>query len=270
MKNIKFIAMLLAFIMMFGTLTSLITVPVLADGEETEKKTTTTTSKVTALSEDYTSKKYSTNDDKLATMELVYSAYGYDLYYHAETGEVQIVDTTTGQYLSTNPYDIAVADNKATERENLLSQIIVNYSDRGETKSMTSYAMAALLNQIKMTKIRGGIRVEYTIGKSSTKRTIPMMIEKSRFEEYVLAPLAESGEDDMYKRFKSYYLLKDASDPKLTENERQTLYNTLPITRQMAVYVIDPTVANVSLICSRDLSRRIQTTPTTTLSTTTT
>ncbi|MBR6632708.1 MAG: hypothetical protein IKL05_00210 [Clostridia bacterium] len=263
MKNIKFIAMLLAFIMMLGTLSSLVALPVLADGEdgpkpveatandeteeaeEEEKQEENKTSTVTVLSEDYTTKKYSSNEEKLATMELVYSDFGYDLYYQKETGEVQVVNTTTGQYLSTNPYDVASTSNKSTEREKLLSQLIVNYNDNGEDKSMTSYSMAALLNQITMTKIRGGIRVEYTIGQGTTKRTIPMMIEKSRFEEYVLAPLAESGETDMYNRFKSYYLLKDPNQPGLSQNEIQTLYNTLPITRQMAVYVIDPTVANV-------------------------
>ncbi len=260
MKNIKFIAMMLAFIMMFATISSVVTLPVLADEteapeaettteetteetEETEEEATTTTNSV--LSEDYENKKYASNEEKLATMELVHSDFGYDLYYHKETGEVQVVNTTTGQYLSTNPYDIANKDNKATEREALLSQLIVNYNDAGEDKAMNSYASAAELNQIKMSKIRGGIRVEYTIGQGTTKRTLPMMIEKARFEEFVLAPLAESGETDMYNRFKSYYLLKDATQPGLTESEIQTLYNTLPITRQMAVYVIDPSVANV-------------------------
>ena len=265
MKNIKFISMILAIIMM---LTSVISLPVLADEPttdevptETEETTDTTettetteekaeeetpaATNDTVLSENYANKNYETNDDKLATMELVYSDFGYDMYYHKETGEVQVVNTKTGRYLSTNPYDVGDSRNKATEKEALLSQIIVNYSDAGEEKSMNSYASAALLNQINMSKIRGGIRVEYTIGRGSTKRVLPMMIEKDRFEQFVLAPLAESGEEDMYKRFKSYYLLKDPSQPGLTQSEIQTLYNTLPITRQMAVYVIDPTVANV-------------------------
>ncbi len=258
MKNIKFIAMMLAVIMMLSISSVL---PVLADEpdaeapetvteettEETTKEETTTpsTSSSTVLTEDYEIKSYETNEDKLATMELVYSDYGYDLYYHKETGEVQIIDTATGQYLSTNPFDVADSKNKDTEKKALLSQIIVNYNDAGEEKSMTSYESAALLSQINMSKIRGGIRVEYTIGRGSTKRTLPMMIEKQRFEEYILKPLSESGEDDMYKRFKSYYLLKDPNQAGLTQSEIQTLYNTLPITRQMAVYVIDPTVANV-------------------------
>lgn len=266
MEKMKFIAMLLAFIMMLSTLTSLVALPVLAEGEaeetaattegeegeeteeseETEEETpATSTSTGSTLSQDYANKKYKTNEEKLATMELVHSAYDYELYYHKETGEVQIVNTKTGRYLSTNPYDVANSGNKSTEREKLLSQLIVTYLDAGEEKTMYSYSMAALIDQIKMSKIRGGIRVEYTIGKGSTRRTLPMMIEKSRFEKYILAPLKESGDMSMYNKFKSYYLLKDPSDPKLTANEVQTLYNTLPITKQMAVYVIDPTVANV-------------------------
>ena len=246
MKNIRFISTILAFVMIVSALSSVFTLPVLADGEsETTTTTTTTTTKNSILSEDYREKKYSTNEEKLSTMELVHSAYGYDLYYHKETGEVQIVNQTTGQYLSTNPYDVAATANKSTERVELLSQLIVTYSDGGTLKTLTSYADAAELGQINMIKLRTGIRVEYTIGKSATKRVLPMMIEKSRFENYVLAPLAESGDTSMYNQFKSYYMLKDASAPGLTEKEVQALYNTLPITREMAVYVIDPSVAKV-------------------------
>ncbi|MBR5460203.1 MAG: hypothetical protein IKV53_04985 [Clostridia bacterium] len=257
----KLISLTLALIMCVGVLTSLLALPVYADETETattetttetteggEGATTTTpaTSNKTTLSEDYTTKQYLTMDDKLATMEVVYSNHGYDLYYHAETGEVAVKNTTTGQVLSTNPHDIYHSNNKATEKEKLLSQIIVNYVDNGEEKQMNSYASAALLAQIKKFDIRNGIRVEYTIGKSSAKRTIPFMISKERFETMILQPVLESGDTDAYGKLKSYYVLRDPNDPSLTENERQTLYNTLPATRTVgAIYVMESTVAEV-------------------------
>lgn len=274
MNTTKLLALILATIMCVSALASIFTLPVLADETEAAAETTQTTeeeteetpttpatgtssSKVT-LSEDYTTKQYLTVDAKLETMELVYSAHGYDLFYHKETGEVLIEDTTMreydeegnitkrGQYLSTNPYDVYHADNKATEKEKLLSQIIVTYIDNGEEKQLNSYNQAALLNQIKMQKIRGGIRVEYTIGKSSAKRTIPFMIPKDRFESMILEPVKESGDSDAYAKLKSYYVLRDPEDPTLTESERQTLYNTLPATRTVgAIYVMESTVAEV-------------------------
>jgi len=269
MNTKKLLALILATIMCVSALSSIFALPVLADEttddaettetEETPATTTPTTgnTKVT-LSEDYTTKQYLTLESKLETMELVYSAHGYDLFYHKETGEVIIEDTTLrevdeegnitkrGQYLSTNPYDVYASDNKATEKEKLLSQIVVTYLDNGEEKQINSYNQAALLNQIKMQKIRGGIRVEYTIGKSSAKRTIPFMIPKDRFESMILEPVKESGDTDAYNKLKNYYVLRDPDDPTLTESERQTLYNTLPATRTVgAIYVMESTVAEV-------------------------
>ncbi len=248
MKLCRLLALTLVLLMCM----SAIALPVLADGEETEETeetttTTTTTTNNTGLSEDYLTKTYGSMKEKLlTTMEMVYSDHGYELYYQAETGEVAIVDVETKQVLSTNPYDIADANNKATEKERLLSQLVVTYEDNGEEKTMNSYASAALLNQIKMQIIRGGIRVEYTIGKATSKRTIPFMIEKSRFEEMILNPVLESGDDNAYQKLKSYYVLRDPADPTLSENERQTLYNTLPATRTVgAIYVMESTVAEV-------------------------
>lgn len=260
----KIISFALALLMCMSAITTMFALPVLADETETTTETaettetteeteegegeaqTTTTSNKTTLSEDYTTKQYLTMDAKLETMEVVHSNYGYDLYYQKETGEVAIKNTVTGQVLSTNPYDVYHSDNKATEKEKLLSQIIVNYVDNNEEKQMNSYASAALLGQIKMSNIRNGIRVEYTIGKSSAKRTIPFMISKERFETMILQPVLESGDTDAYAKLKSYYVLRDPADPTLTENERQTLYNTLPATRTVgAIYVMESTVAEV-------------------------
>ncbi len=247
MKICRLLALTLALLMCITSLA----LPAFADGEETEETeettTTTTTTNQTGLSEDYKTKTYTSLKEKvLNSMELVYTDHGYELYYQAETGEVAIINTATKQILSTNPYDIADANNKETEKERLLSQLVVTYDDNGEEKTMNSYASAALLNQIKMQVIRGGIRVEYTIGKATSKRTIPFMIEKTRFEEMILTPLRESGDTNAYDKLKSYYVLRDPEDPTLSENERQTLYNTLPATRTVgAIYVLESTVAEV-------------------------
>ena len=70
--------------------------------------------------------------------------------------------------------------------------------------------------------------------------------EKARFEEKILQPILESGDTDAYGNLKSYYVLRDPDSPALSENERQTLYNTIPATRTVgAIYVLEKTVADV-------------------------
>ncbi len=256
MKKCKIISLALALLMCMSAFITAFALPVLADGEtDTATEDTATqegettapaTPNETGLSQDFTKAQYLSIDDKLATMDVVYSEHGYDLYYHKETGEVAIKDTQTGQVLSTNPYDVYLPSNKSTEKEKLLSQLIVNYVDNDDPKQLNSYASAALLNQIKMSVIRGGIRVEYTIGKATAKRTVPFMIEKTRFEEKILQPILEAGDKDAYDKLKSYYVLRDPSSPTLSENERLTLYNTIPATRTVgAIYVLEKTVADV-------------------------
>ncbi len=237
MKFCRLLALVLALIMCMSS----VALPVLADGEETDETAadetatdTTTTKNETGLSEDYTSKAYASEKEKLATMSLVYSDYGYDLYYHSETGEVAIVNTETEQVLSTNPYDVADANNKKDEKEKLLSQIIVNYDDNGDKATMTSYTSAALLNQIKMSVIRGGIRVEYTIGKASSKRVVPFRITKDRFETMILTPLREVLDAETMKWFESYYVLLKPGD------------TTYPKECSAGeIYALESTVANV-------------------------
>lgn len=261
----KFMALLLAVVMCVSAVITIFTVPVFADepedaetndstenadGDDTEagdgeENTDMDQKGDSNLSLDYKKVIYYDIETKLETMELVYSDYGYDLYYHKETGEVAIVNQTTGQFLSTNPYDVATTGNKETEKEELLSQIIVNYVDNDKEVSMNSYASAAQLSQIKMSKIRGGIRVEYTIGKSSSKRTVPFLIEKDRFEELILKPIQESG-DSVYEKFLSYYVLKDPDSPSVSQVEKNSMYQQIPATRTLgALYQLESTVADV-------------------------
>ena len=94
MKNIKFIAMLLALIMTMSTASSLFTIPVLAEGEDATTEASTEAKEgeedaeeeeeaeeatnTTGLSEDYTTKKYSSNDEKLATITMYAGCTGDD------------------------------------------------------------------------------------------------------------------------------------------------------------------------------------------------
>ena len=93
----------------------------------------------------YTTQAYETPQDKLATMELVYEGAGYQLWYEYYTGEVVCIDTTTGQMLWSNPYNVASTKYvaAAATKHKLLSQIELKYELNGTTYTMLSYNEAA-------------------------------------------------------------------------------------------------------------------------------
>ena len=202
----------------------------------------------------YMTKVYSTPQEKLASMTLAYSNDDdtYRLYVNPYTGEVATEDVRTGQILFTNPYDIG-STNGSTKagsgKAEALSQIIVNFSRNNERKTFYSYDQAASRGQISVRKIKTGICVEYTIGKDQSKMLVPRMIEKSRFEELILAPIEEAyknGEISLLNYLKivqagASYTLYDPNDPNVTSAQLSQMYKEYPITatKKMAIYVFD-------------------------------
>lgn len=185
----------------------------------------------------YLTEKYASAAEKLATMKKFYETKDYEFWAHEVTGEVGLVDKKTKQIMLSNPYDIASAASSEEVKQKLMSQVLIKYSDSSKEYIFNSYAQGALNNQIKVKKIRGGIRVEYTMGREEVKKLLPRMIEKSRFEEAILSKVENQRQ---LKKLKAYYLLKDLNDPTLTARQKDALAMTMPITKKYAVYVIDP------------------------------
>ena len=183
----------------------------------------------------YMTKVYATPEEKLEDMILVREAYGYELWYEEFTGEIAVRMKSTGQTVFSNPIDLATPDyNIATKtKQTLLSQLIITYLDNGVEKTMNSYVEAALRGQIKMTPIKNGIRVEYSIGEEAVTRLVPRVIEVSRFETLILDNI--SGWDRL--KIESFYDKKDKNDPTLTEKMVAMMQAAFPITQTMAVYV---------------------------------
>ena len=126
---------------------------------------------------------FKTDEDKLATMTLMYEKDGYQLWADEFTGEVATKNLTTGQILFTNPRDIAskTAAYSDTTKYELMSQIVVKYIDNGTDRYFYSFEQAAMNGQITVKNIKNGLRVEYTIGREDTKYLVPRLIEKARF-----------------------------------------------------------------------------------------
>lgn len=186
---------------------------------------------------DYTTTVYNTPEEKLATMVKKVEQNGFELWVQEETGEVATVNQKTGQIMFTNPYDVASASNKASvaTKEQLLSQIIVKYTDNDTEKYFYSYTEAALREQIKVKNIKNGIRIEYTLGREETRYLVPRMIRKERFEELIVNNITTEFDR---KQLTSFYTLMDPNEETLSERALKEMQLNFPITKKMAVYVI--------------------------------
>ncbi len=245
MNTKKIASLLLAFLMFAGSFTAAFSTEVLAD-ETTGAETTAPEEGETPEDDkniDYTAVEYKTAEEKLAKMVLRVENDNFQLYSFAKTGEIALRDKRTGQVLFSNPYDVAVTKSSTDTKEELLSQIIINF-DKGDGKAMEyhSYVEAALRDQIVVKNIKNGLRVEYAMGRTETRKLVPRMITKERFETMILAKLKEnvpaSKYDFIYNKFMAFFLLKDPSDPIYTDSTRNDLYLQFPITKKYAVYVI--------------------------------
>ncbi len=284
MKNIyKIISMLLTVFMILSALTVLFTVEVFA-AEETEAETDnagTEESEKAKESVDYINQYFATPEEKLETMDLAYEKDGVRLYVDAESGEVAYVNTKTGEKLFTNPYDVASSTGNETTKYEILSQIIVTFQDSvGQERVFTSYEEAAVRNQIVVENIKGGIRVEYTIGREQSKILVPRLISMDRFEEMILAPLYEVFGDELYnprsqdtkvfdvQKMLSYFMVYSVDKLDVSKADRQNMENTygglyddlissdaqyaravkkFPIVETMPVYVFDPDASEAEL-----------------------
>ena len=303
MKNIyKLISLLLAVMMVLSAMTVLFTVEVFAeDGTETETGTSSESGSETTSEEvetvepfDYLTSYFATPEEKLATMKLAYKIGDTCLYVDSYSGEVAYVNEKTGEKLFSNPYDVAsTTGNEATKHE-ILSQIIVEYkkstaSLNDPTEKLTSYLDAAERGQITVENIKGGIRVEYAIGREQSKMLVPRLITMERFEEMILAPLLEEFGSELYnprsqnsdvfdvQKMLSYYMVYSvdaldrsvysASDIKNMENTFGGLFENLrdseaqyartlkqfPVIETMDVYVFDPKAGDKELARAEEI-----------------
>ncbi len=217
---------------------------------------------------DYVKEVYSSPEEKLATMTKVMENEQYALYIQEYTAEVCVVDKITGQKLFTNPYDVADSTASKSVKYEVMSQIKLMYTTlAGENSTLNSCLNAAMAEQIQIKLIRGGVRVEYTLGEAAKKRIVPFQIEKNRFEQAILKPFfeettdsgktfeeyfalktstdpmqqaaAEQMESFDFGRFLAFYSLLDLSDPKLTPREQTTILTNYPITKTYAIYILE-------------------------------
>ena len=195
----RILSTLLAVTMVLGMFTALLTVQVSADETATET--------VSVPIEKYVTQIYNNPQEKLATMQPMRTFGNFQLWVDLKSGEVAYVETDaegnpTENILFSNPYDVAASKGSESTKQELLSQIIVAYKDNtGTSKNLYSYKDAALNDQIKVQLIKGGVRVEYTIGREDGRKLIPRLILEDSFEPNILSKIREVVERGELEQF---------------------------------------------------------------------
>lgn len=227
-----------------------------------------------AIKEQYLTTSYATEKEKLDTMVEQMRAGDFILYIDEVTGEMALRNTKTKQVLWSNPFDIAGAQTADTQKYELFSQILLNYTtiSSGASSTMNSFEEAAMRinaesgnNQIVVKQVSGGVRVEYTLGRTETRVLVPRCISKERFETMIIEPLKAAAKQNLtttdgqsakflLSKFINddgntvFYTLKDPNAPGVTERQKRAMYLQYPITEKMPVYVIDANATQVELV----------------------
>ncbi|MCL2099838.1 MAG: hypothetical protein FWH24_05325, partial [Oscillospiraceae bacterium] len=249
MKNLffkNFIPLLLAAVLLAGLVPGFMFTAMASQNDDDEEEV--------VVIQDYTTLVYENIDAMLADMGRgpdgepdglpVLTKDGYELYYNYEMGAVAVKDLRTNQVLTTNPYDVGAETSTPNIKNELLSQIVIKYQDADKSQFFNSYERAALNNQIKMKPIKGGIRVEYTIGREEKRMLVPRMLPASSFDENIMEFVPEGR---ARQKLEAYYSYKDAQAPDLTERAKRELQVKFPVTSRFPIYVFDPNASRREL-----------------------
>ncbi len=229
MKKIRLISALMSLIMIIGVLANLSVLPVFADEDD---------DKNVIKDESYFKKTYleaSSNDpeDKIETMVPKLENEKFIFYVQEETGEWALENKLTKQYMFSNPYKLgSAAEDKKME---LLSQIIIKYNDGTKDYTYLTFKDCVMRQQLKVKQLKNGVRVEYTVGNQETRKLLPMMIEKERLENEILANMDQN--DRNARNFQYYYTLLTLDGK--TEAQQAALLTQYPFLKDFDIYVYD-------------------------------
>ncbi len=196
----------LAFLMIFSLLASLSLIPTFALGDNDKSmlfsdlytnfytdpdwKPTESQKAQGWYDPDFTSP-----ENRKDAMELKSSNEYFELYVDEITGEVALKDKGTGDIMFSNPYDISeyalTGEGKISDiiKPELLSQVNISFNDNGNPVVYNSFEDAALLGQISVKRLRGGVRIEYSIGEEESRSLVPRQLSWERYQNMILNPL---------------------------------------------------------------------------------
>ncbi len=157
-------------------------------------------------------------------------------------------------YYSTNPYNAGSSqssqgkDSSESVKEKLYSQLIIQYSQNSSDMEMNSFSDAAANNQIEVSNIRGGIRVEYSIGREQVIYLVPRLIRADKFENLVeqVSKNSDVARDAM--TLSAFYVLYDLDDPDKAQKTKDEYLETYPVLSKFAIYACEKRITTKELL----------------------
>ena len=149
----------------------------------------------------------------------------YSIYVNRYTGLIYYVNNMTGEILTSNPFNIGYASLTSDNKQLLMSQVSISFFETANSNVTYEYnttEWAALYNQLSVTAIKGGFRVSYTLGDTSTRFLLPGMVVSEKFEEYILIPMIQAYENALIAALGSKYpetSLKFFDNDSYTQND---------------------------------------------------
>ena len=132
-------------------------------------------------------------------LDYVTSANGlYTIYINRYTGFMFYRNNYTGQILTSNPINPGYNENR--EADELMGQLnikLVEASNTTQSYSYNSIEWAALYGQIAVSAIANGIRVNYTLGDTTSRFLLPGVITADKFEEKILGVIIKQYEETL-------------------------------------------------------------------------
>lgn len=166
----------------------------------------------------------------------------YSLYINKYTGVVYYVNNMTGEILTSNPFNTGYAPLTLDNQQLLMSQVSISFFETANSTATYEYnttEWAALYNQLSVTAIKGGFRVSYTLGDTSSRFLLPGMVVAEKFEEFILIPMIRAYENALIAALGGQYPEKSL---KFFDNEAYTQYDSGCIsTRALTYYYLPAT-----------------------------
>ena len=208
----RILSMILAVILMLGSMSSLLFMQASAAEEQTTAE---------AVHAQYVQKQYNTPEEKLATMTRRLARGDYELYVDSVSGEIAMYNLKTKDILFSNPYDVASAtgssDIETGTKNELMAQILVKYTAGGTTTTLNSFKDAAMRGQIVVQNVKNGVRVEYTIGQDESRKLVPRQLSQESFDTLIKAPMEQAVKDNQLKNFDYQKFIRNYTLKTLTE-----------------------------------------------------
>ncbi len=157
-------------------------------------------------------------------------------------------------YYSTNPYNAGSsasaqgATSSDSVKEKLYSQLIIQYSMNNQDSEMNSFTDGAANNQITVSNIRGGVRVEYSIGREQVTYLAPRLIRADKFRALVEQVEKNSDIARDAKTLEAFYIYYDIDDPTKAQKTKDQYLEEYPVLEKFPIYACEKRIATKELL----------------------